>query len=165
MYKESIEGKFKYAFTDTFMGFHCGNTCSRKICNPHLSYQRIMARTHPQDWCDGTLEGDIQPGDITFYRLQSTADGKLRAYVAEGEVLPVATKSFGSIGVFAIPEMGRFYRHVLIGKNYPHHGAVMFGHFGKPLFEVYKYIGVDLSEIGYNQPASLPYPSENPYKI
>ncbi|MBO5552310.1 MAG: fucose isomerase, partial [Lachnospiraceae bacterium] len=56
------------------------------------------------------------------------------------------------------------YRHVLIEKNYPHHGAVMFGHFGKSLFEVYKYIGVDLSEIGYNQPASLPYASENPYK-
>ena len=146
------------------MGFHCGNTCSTKLCNPHLSYQRIMARTHPQDWCEGTMEGDIQPGDITFYRLQSTADGKLRAYIAEGEVLPVATRSFGSIGVFAIPEMGRFYRHVLIEKNYPHHGAVMFGHYGKPLFEVYKYIGVDLSEIGYNQPAALPYASENPYK-
>jgi L-fucose isomerase-like protein len=164
MYKESIEGKFSYTHSDTFMGFHCGNTCSTKPCNPHLSYQRIMARTHPKDWCDGTMEGDIKPGDITFYRLQSTADGKLRAYLAEGEVLPVATKSFGSIGVFAIKEMGRFYRHILIEKNYPHHGAVMFGHFAKPLFEVYKYIGVDLSEIGYNQPASLPYPSENPFK-
>ena len=39
---------------------------------------------------------------------------------AQGEVLPVATRSFGSIGVFAIKEMGRFYRHVLIEKNYPH---------------------------------------------
>ena len=71
------------------------------------------------------------PGDITFYRLQSTADNKLRAYIAQGEVLPVATQSFGCIGVFAIPEMGRFYRHVLIEKNFPHHGAVAFGHFGK----------------------------------
>ncbi len=62
----------------------------------------------------GTLEGDIKPGDITFYRLQSTADNELRAYIAQGEVLPVATRSFGAIGVFAIPEMGRFYRHVLI---------------------------------------------------
>ena len=49
------------------------------------------------------------PGDITFYRLQSTADNILRAYVAQGEVLPVATRSFGSIGIFAIPQMGRFY--------------------------------------------------------
>lgn len=111
----------------------------------------------------GTLEGDITPGDITFFRLQSTADTKLRAYVAQGEVLPVATKSFGSIGVFAIPEMGRFYRHVLIEKNYPHHGAVAFGHFGKTLYEVFKYIGVDVGEIGFNQPKGMLYPTENPF--
>ena len=72
-------------------------------------------------------EEDIKPGDITFFRLQSTADCKLRAYIAQGEVLPVATRSFGAIGIFAIPEMGRFYRHVLIEKNFPHHGAVAFG--------------------------------------
>ena len=35
------------------------------------------------------------PGDITFFRLQSTADNQLRAYIANGEVLPVATRSFG----------------------------------------------------------------------
>ena len=123
----------------------------------------IMARSLPEEVTQGTLEGDIVPGNITFYRLQSTADNILRAYVAEGEVLPVATKSFGGIGVFAIPEMGRFYRHVLIEKNYPHHGAVAFGHYGKALYEVFKYIGVDVSEIGYNQPKSLPYPTENPF--
>ena len=128
-----------------------------------MEYQMIMARSLPEEVTQGTLEGDIVPGNITFYRLQSTADNILRAYVAEGEVLPVATKSFGGIGVFAIPEMGRFYRHVLIEKNYPHHGAVAFGHYGKALYEVFKYIGVDVSEIGYNQPKSLPYPTENPF--
>ncbi|MCR5162206.1 MAG: fucose isomerase, partial [Lachnospiraceae bacterium] len=164
MYDESIAGKFDYKFTDTFMGFHCGNTCSTKVCNPHLSYQRIMARTHPQDWCDGTIEGDIVPGKITFYRLQSTADNVLRAYVAEGEVLPVATQSFGGIGVFAIPEMGRFYRYWLIGKNFPHHGAVAFGHYGKALFDALKLLGVADEELGYNHPACLPYKGENPFK-
>lgn len=133
MYKESIEGRFDYKHTDTFMGFHCGNTCSSKVCNPQMKYQMIMARSLPIEVTNGTLEGDIVPGDITFYRLQSTADCKIRAYVAQGEVLPVATRSFGSIGVFAIKEMGRFYRHVLIEKNYPHHGAVAFGHYGKAL--------------------------------
>ena len=163
MYKESIEGKFDYKYTDTFMGFHCGNTCSKKLATSSRAYQMIRARSRPEEVTQGTLEGDIVPGNITFYRLQSTADNILRAYVAEGEVLPVATKSFGGIGVFAIPEMGRFYRHVLIEKNYPHHGAVAFGHYGKALYEVFKYIGVDVSEIGYNQPKSLPYPTENPF--
>ena len=164
MYKESIEGKFDYKFTDTFMGFHCGNTCSSKLAFCEMKYQKIMARNLPIEVTNGTLEGDIAPGNITFYRIQSTADNKLRAYLAEGEVLPVATKSFGGIGVFAIKEMGRFYRHVLIQKNFPHHGAVAFGHYGKSLFEVFKYIGVPLEDLNYNQPANLPYPTENPFK-
>ena len=163
MYKESIEGKFDYKFTDTFMGFHCGNTCTKKLSFHEMKYQLIMARNLPEEVTQGTLEGDIIPGNITFYRLQSTADNILRAYVAEGEVLPVATKSFGGIGVFAIPEMGRFYRHVLIEGNYPHHGAVAFGHYGKALYEVFKYIGVELDEIGFNRPKGMLYKSENPF--
>ena len=163
MYKESIEGKFDYQFTDTFMGFHCGNTCSSKLASCEMKYQKIMARALPVEVTNGTLEGDIAPGDITFFRLQSTADTQLRAYLAEGEVLPVATKSFGGIGVFAIPEMGRFYRYWLIEKNFPHHGAVAFGHFGKQLYEVFKYIGVDVSEIGFNRAKGDRYPGENPF--
>lgn len=163
MYKEAIEGKFDYTLKDTFMGFHCGNTASSKLSFCEMKYQMIMARSLPIEVTNGTLEGDIVPGDITFYRLQSTADNKLRGYIAHGEVLPVATKSFGAIGVFAIPEMGRFYRHVLIEGGYPHHGAVAFGHYGKALFEVFKYIGVPVEEIGYNQPAGVRYPTENPW--
>ncbi|MBE5874440.1 MAG: fucose isomerase [Lachnospiraceae bacterium] len=163
MYKEAIEGKYDYTHKDTFMGFHCGNTCSSKLAFCEMKYQKIMARNLPIEVTNGTLEGDIAPGDITFYRLQSTADCKLRAYIAQGEVLNVRTKSFGAIGVFAIPEMGRFYRHVLIEKNYPHHGAVAFGHFGKALFEVFKFIGVPVEDLNYNQPKSLPYPTENPW--
>ena len=163
MYDEEIKGKYNYTQKDTFMGFHCGNTASGKLTSCEMKYQMIMARNLPEEVTQGTLEGDIVPGDITFFRLQSTADNKLRAYIAHGEVLPVATRSFGSIGVFAIPEMGRFYRHVLIEGGYPHHGAVAFGHWGKALYEVFKYIGVPVNEIGYNQPAGVRYPTENPW--
>ncbi len=161
MYAAEIKGKFKYNFTDTFMGFHCGNTAAKKLAFCEMKYQMIMARNLPEEVTQGTLEGDIIPGNITFFRLQSTADAELRAYVAEGEVLPVRTKSFGGIGIFAIEEMGRFYRHVLVEKNYPHHGAVAFGHYGKLIFEVFKYLGV--KDIGFNQPKGMLYPTENPF--
>lgn len=166
MYQKSIEGKYPVRHRETFMGFHCGNTCSSLLRNPHMGYQLIMKRDLEPDLDEpditrGTMEGDIKAGDITFYRLQSTAGTQLRAYVAQGQVLDVATESFGSIGVFAIPEMDRFYRHVLIEKQFPHHGAVAFGHYGKAIFEVFKYLGV--TDIGYNHPAALPYPTENPF--
>ena len=163
IFDEDIKGKFNYEHTDTFMGFHCGNTCSKKLAFCEMRNQMIMARSLPEEVTNGTLEGDIQPGDITFFRLQSTSDCMLRAYVAQGEVLPVATRSFGAIGIFAIPEMKRFYRHVLIEKNYPHHGAVAFGHFGKVLYDLFKMIGVDVEEIDYNQPKCERYVGENPF--
>lgn len=163
LYKDEIAGRADYRQNETFMGFHCGNTPSRKLSFCEMKYQLIMARSLPQEVTQGTLEGDIAPGPITFYRLQSTADNILRAYIAQGEVLPAATHSFGSIGIFAIPEMNRFYRHVLIEKNFPHHGAVAFGHFGKALYEVFKYIGVEPEEIGFNQPKGMLYKTENPF--
>ena len=167
MYEAEIRGKFNYKLTDTFMGFHCGNTPACKMCADRaVKYQLIQHRLlepagSEPDFTRGTLEGDIAPSDITFYRLQCDSEGVLRAYIAQGEVLPVRTGSFGGIGVFAIPEMGRFYRHVLIEKRYPHHGAVAFGHYGKALFDVLRFLGVQ--DIAYNQPASLPYPTENPF--
>ncbi len=163
LYNEEIKGKYNYTQKDTFMGFHCGNTAASKLSFCAMKYQMIMARTLPEEVTQGTLEGDIIPGDITFFRLQSTSDAKLRAYIAQGEVLPVATRSFGGIGIFAIPEMGRFYRHVLVEKNYPHHGAVAFGHFGKALYEVFKYAGVEAEEIDFNRPKSMMYKTENPF--
>nr|WP_297935495.1 L-fucose/L-arabinose isomerase family protein [uncultured Lachnoclostridium sp.] len=163
LYEEDIKGKFDYTLKDTFMGFHCGNTATDKLSFCEMKFQRIMARTLPEEVTQGTLEGDIIPGDVTVYRLQSTSDAKIRAYVAQGEVLPVRTRSFGAIGVFAVKEMGRFYRHVLVEKNYPHHCAVAFGHYGKTMYEVFKYLGVPVDEIDYNQPAGVRYPTENPF--
>lgn len=74
---------------------------------------------------------DCFPGSLSVNRRKALVQP-----MHQGEVLLVATRSFGSVGVFAIPEMGRFYRHVLIGGGYPHHGAVAFGHHGKSIFEV-----------------------------
>ena len=166
IYDEDIAGKYDYTLKDTFMGFHCGNTPSCKMCGGcavkyQLIQNRLLENGGTPDITRGTLEGDIAASDITFYRLQCDANGDLRSYIAEGEVLDVPTRSFGAIGIFAIPEMGRFYRHVLIQKGYPHHGAVAFAHCGKALFEVLKYFGI--KDIAYNQPKNLPYPTENPW--
>ena len=165
MYKQSIEGKFDYRHNETFMGFHCGNTPMCRLVKGKMSYQLIMNRGLEHggepDITRGTLEGDIIPGDITFYRLQGNKDSQLQAYIAQGEVLPVATQSFGGIGVFAIKEMNRFYRHVLIADGYPHHGAVAFGKAGKALFSVMKLLGIE--NVKFNQPAHMLYKDENPF--
>ena len=169
IYDEDIVKKYgdKYTLKDTFMGFHCGNTPSCKMCaNRAIKFQliqnRLLENGGTPDFTRGTLEGDIAASEITFYRLQCDSEGTLRSYIAQGEILDVPTRSFGGIGIFAIPEMGRFYRHVLIEKHYPHHGAVAFAHVGKTLYNVFRYLGIQ--DIAYNQPKSLPYPTENPFE-
>lgn len=166
IFDKAIKPTCNKRISETFMGFHCGNTSCELLKNPHMGYQLIMKRdlepNLPEpDITRGTIEGNLKPGEITFYRLQSTADTGLKAYVAQGRVLDVDCESFGSIGAFAIDEMERFYRHVLIQKRFPHHGAVAFGHYGKALFEVFRYLGI--ADISYNQPKSIPYPTENPF--
>ena len=165
LWEENIKGKYDYKLCDTFMGFHCGNTPLCKLSDGAVKFQliqnRLLENGQKPDFTRGTLEGDIAPGEITFFRLQSTSDAQLKAYVAEGEVLPVATRSFGGIGIFAIPEMGRFYRHVLVEKHFPHHGAVAFGHMGKALFTLFRYLGVP--DISFNQPKGMLYKTENPF--
>jgi L-fucose isomerase-like protein len=169
LYHSDIEPTYKgYTIQDVFMGFHCGNTpiCKlKKETNTALKFQLIQNRTLENggkpDFTRGTLEGDIAGGEITFFRLHGNPDSSLQGYIAQGEILPLATRSFGGIGVFAIPEMGRFYRNVLIAKHYPHHGAVAFGKFGKALFTVFDYLGVQ--DIAFNRPKSMLYPRENPF--
>jgi L-fucose isomerase-like protein len=154
-----------YKATDLFMGFHCGNTPAPCMMMPEMRYQLIMHRLmepdKDPDITRGTLEGRIRTGEITIFRLQSTADTILRSYMAEGEVLDIDPKSFGGIGVIGIKEMGRFYRHVLIEKRFPHHTAVAFRHAGKTFWAAMRMLGVE--DVSFNRPAGLPYPTENPF--
>jgi len=165
MVEEGKRAAGSYAANDLFMGFHCGNTSSKCLMGGQLKHQLIMHRLlepgKEPDITRGTLEGRIRPGEVTIFRLQSTADAVLRSYVAEGEVLDIDPRSFGGIGVFAVREMGRFYRHVLIEKRFPHHTAVAFRRSGKALFAAMRMLGVE--DISFNRPSGILYKTENPF--
>lgn len=165
MYQENREEIGDYALDDLWMGFHCGNTSASCIVQPVIQHQLIMHRLmepgKEPDITRGTLEGQIKSGPVTVFRLQATPDATLRAYLAEGEVLNINPRSFGGIGVFAIKEMGRFYRHVLIEKRFPHHTAIAFRHTGKSLFAAMRMLG--LQELYFNHPRGVYYSTENPF--
>lgn len=148
---------------DLYMGFHCGNTCSSCMKDCKIKYQLIQARLMGEDITKGTLEGQIKPSDTTMFRLQANSDSKLVSYIAQGQFLDIDPCSFGGIGIAAIPGFARFYRHVLIGKRFPHHGAYAFKHCGKVLFEALHLLGVD--DINTPLPAGQLYPGENPFAI
>ena len=165
MYEECKDEIKDYRLDDLWMGFHCGNTSTSCLIQPTMQYQLIMHRLQEPgqepNITRGTIEGQIKAGDISVFRLQSTSDAKLKAYVANGEVLNVNPKSFGCIGVFGIKEMGRFYRHVLLQEKFPHHTAIAFKHAGKTLFSACKMLGVE--DVFFNLPSNIYYKTENPF--
>jgi len=165
MYKTAKKVVGGYKANDLFMGFHCGNTAAACLIGGSIKYQLIMHRLmeagKEPDITRGTLEGRIKTGDVTIFRLQSTAETILRSYIAQGEVLDIDPKSFGGIGVIGVKEMGRFYRHVLIEKRFPHHTAVAFAHAGKALYAAVSMLGVE--DISVNRPAGVLYKTENPF--
>ena len=148
---------------DLYMGFHCGNTCSSCMKSCSIKYQLIQARLMSPDITKGTLEGQIKASPTTMFRLQSNSDSKLVSYIAQGEFLDIDPCSFGGIGIAAIPGFARFYRHVLVGKRFPHHGAYAFKHVGKILFESLRLLGVE--DIYTPLPAGQLYPGENPFAL
>ena len=152
---------------DLFMGFHCGNTAAACMKNCRMNYQVIMNRLmeggRAADITRGTLEGQLRPGPMTLCRLQATPDCRLQSYVAEGEILDIDPCSFGSIGIIAIAGFARFYRHVLVGKRFPHHAAVGFDRAGKILFEALRLLGVD--DVSAPLPPAVLYPGENPFDV
>ena len=165
MYEEARSTVGSYTNNDLFMGFHCGNTSSACMLSFSMKYQLIMNRLMESGKepkiTRGTLEGQIRPGSMTIFRLQSTADAEMKAYVAEGEILNIDPKSFGCIAVFAVKEMERFYRHALLEKRFPHHTAVAFDHSGRTLWDAMRLIGI--KDISFNRPAGMMYDGEGPF--
>jgi len=165
LYAREIAGKYPYRADELFMGFHCGNTPKSLLCAAELTYHKIMARQlepdRAPDITRGTLEGNLRAGAVTLFRLQADGDGRLHAYIVEGEVLPVSAESFGCIGVIAVREMARFYRYGLLAEHFPHHCAAVYAPVGEALFDLMRLLGVD--DVTYNRPAGRLYDTENPF--
>ncbi len=112
----------------------------------------------------GTLEGQIRPGPATFFRLQGDPDGRADAATRPRATCWTSTRTASAaIGVFAIPNFARFYRHVLVGRHFPHHGAVAFSKCGKVLFDAVSLMGVD--DISVPLPKTMLYAGENPFEV
>lgn len=155
---KKFNGK-EYKLSDLFLGYHCGVTNSAKLQTASIESHFVNAQLIGQEDSQGTIQGEIKVGNITCFRLQGDIDGHLKAYVAEGQILPVNIDTYGGRGVIAVPEMERFYRNVLLGRHYPNHFALIFGHYGKQLIAILEQLGI--KEIEYNHPENIPYLNEN----
>ncbi len=163
LYEKKIKDKEfngkKYKTGDLFLGYHCGVTSACKLKSSSLDYHFVNRQLIGEEQSKGTIQGTILPGNITLFRLQGTRDNKLRAYICQGQILPIEEETYGGKAIIAVHEMERFIRNVILEKQFPNHCAVLFGHFGYELMGVLKQLGIH--DIDYNHPPGVTYEHEN----
>lgn len=162
VYDESIKGKLfngkKYQIGDLFIGYHCGVTPSAKLNNPELKPHYVNNLLIGENQAQGTIQGRINESKITLLRIQGSANGDLKAYLAQGQILPIDVETYGGYGVFAVPEMDRFLRNVIIEEGFPNHVVVIFEHCADVAMSTLRQVGI--TEIYYNHPKEVPYDKE-----
>lgn len=123
---------------DKFVAFHCSNF-PRSLFVDKPKFCRHFA-LHEY----GALHGKIRPGPITLFRI-STDDkrGKIRTYIAEGEITDDQLETFGGYGVVRIKGLQRLLQYIA-NEGFEHHVAIVHGHVADILEEaVKKYLGWD----------------------
>jgi len=112
--------------------FHCSNlprdifideTISPEDI-PVMDYQEIIAKTVGKENTYGTLVGRVRSSPFTYCRV-STDDlnGKIIAYVGEGEITNDPLTTFGGVGVVQIPHLQNLLQHIC-ENGYEHHVAI-----------------------------------------
>jgi L-fucose isomerase-like protein len=125
--------------------FHCSNLPKAMFEEAVMDYQTIIAGTVGKENTYGTIVGRIRPGPFTFCRV-STDDlnGRILAYLGEGEVTRDALQTFGGFGVVHVPKLQRLLRHIC-ENGYEHHVAINLSQSASAVAEAMgKYLGWDV---------------------
>ncbi len=104
--------------------FHCGNWARAFLPDLRISRAPILGSTLGIDNTCGALEGRAPAGPLTYGRI-TTADieGRIRAYVGQGELTGDALDTFGSRAVARIPRLQSLMRHIC-RNGFEHHVAM-----------------------------------------
>lgn len=135
---------------DKCVVFHCSNL-PKDVFIPQsiraedimvMDYQAIIAGTVGKENTFGTVVGRVKGDPFTFCRV-STDDfeGKIRAYVGEGELTNDPLDTFGGYGVAKIPHLQDLLAYIC-ENGFEHHTAINLSQVAKPVNEALsKYMG------------------------
>jgi L-fucose isomerase-like protein len=127
--------------------FHCGNWAKSFLPDIKISSAPILGSTLGVENTYGALDGRTPAGQLTFGRI-TTADseGRIRAYVGEGELTNDSLDTFGNRAVAHIPNLQRVLRHVC-EHGFEHHVVMTVSHSAAILTEAWRnYLGWDVHQ-------------------
>jgi len=100
-----------------------------------ISNLDVLGMSLGEERCFGAIKGRVQPGEMTYFRM-STDDinGRIHAYVGEGEFTNDPFPMDGGVAIARIPEMQKFFRW-MTKQGFEHHVAMVRGHAARAIHE------------------------------
>jgi L-fucose isomerase-like protein len=130
---------------DKCVCFHCSNLPKHFFEEVRMDFQEIIAGTVGKERTFGTCVGRVKAGPMSYARLATRdSEGKIAAYLGEGEFTrdPIAT--FGGYGVARIPRLQELLRHIC-ERGFEHHVATNLSSVAGALHEAFhRYLGWDV---------------------
>ncbi len=127
--------------------FHCGNWAKSFLPDIKIATAPILGSTLGVENTYGALEGRTPAGPLTYGRV-TTADteGRIRAYVGEGELTDDALNTFGTRAVAHVAQLQKLLRYVC-ANGFEHHVVMTRSHSAGALKEALgNYLGWEVHE-------------------
>ena len=107
-----------------------------------INLPEIIAGTVGKENTYGTIVGRIAPGSFTYCRVATDdLNGKITAYVGEGEFTKDTLQTFGGYGVIQVPRFQALLAYIC-EQGYEHHVSATRGEHARALAEALdKYLG------------------------
>ena len=117
--------------------FHCGNWAKSFLPDIKIANAPILGSILGVENTYGALEGRTPAGPLTFGRITTAdAEGKIRAYVGEGELTNDKLDTFGNRAVAKIARLQTLMRHVC-NNGFEHHVVMTQSHSAEILAEAF----------------------------
>lgn len=131
--------------------FHCGNWAKSFLDEAKVATAPILGTVVGEENTYGALDGRTPAAPLTFGRI-STDDinGRIRAYIGQGELTDDELKTFGNRAVARVPKLQELMQYVC-SEGFEHHVVMNASHTANILNEALsRYMGWD---VYHHQPA------------
>ncbi|MBN1482872.1 L-fucose/L-arabinose isomerase family protein [candidate division KSB1 bacterium] len=106
---------------DKVVLFHCGNWAKSFVPNIKISTAPILGSTLGEENTYGAMEGRTPANPLTYGRITTDdLQGKMRAYIGEGQLTDDELNTFGTRAVAHIPNLEGLMQHVC-ENGFEHH--------------------------------------------
>ncbi len=130
---------------DRCVFFHCGNWAKSFLPDIEIKTAEILGTTLGEQNTYGAVAGRVPAGPVTYARISTDdVNGKIRAYVGEGELTEDPLDTFGSRAVVKVNNLQQLLRYIC--KNgFEHHVAINVSRVASVISEAFEnYLGWDV---------------------